>query len=202
MKKIVVIFANSVKFNNHCVAGKDILTKQWIRPVSTREGAELSDKQVKYVNPMGRFTVKPLQKIEIGFSEKASILHQPENHVINEDEWVQRYNINIDEIEEYLDTPNDLWGCADSIDSTSVRDGNVVIKQSLYLVRVSNVELYTREYDGKLRRRVSFEYNGIEYDLSVTDPNFDNILNHNNVLCISLGGEYNSRHYKIVAAIL
>ncbi len=62
MNTTVVIFANSVKHEKHCVAGKDVDSHSWIRPVSDTEGAELSDQQCFCENPHGRFKVKPLQK--------------------------------------------------------------------------------------------------------------------------------------------
>ena len=40
MRKVIVVFANSVKHGKHCVAGKDVQSKKWIRPVSNAEGAE------------------------------------------------------------------------------------------------------------------------------------------------------------------
>ena len=55
------------------------------------------------------------------------------------------------------------------------------------------------------KSRVSFSFNSSEYDLPVTDPNFRKILTeeirHNNILCVSLGEEFQGYCYKIVATI-
>ena len=81
---------------------------------------------------------------------------------------------------------------------------NVIsIQQSLYLVKVDDLTLYKNEED---KRRASFCYKEKYYDLSVTDPNFDNILKDNGqnlegILCISLGEKFNGYCYKIVATI-
>jgi len=52
---------------------------------------------------------------------------------------------------------------------------------------------------------VSFSYNGLNYDLPVTDPKFDTIekdkVFESIYLCISLGEEYEGNCYKIVANI-
>jgi hypothetical protein len=76
------------------------------------------------------------------------------------------------------------------------------IDQSLYLVQTDNLNLFTND-EGK--RRASFNYNGYQYDLAVTDPKFDEILREqcevNGILCISLGEEYQGYCYKLVATI-
>jgi len=91
--KTIVILANSIKHNEHCVAGKCVETKQWIRPVSTMEGAELNREQSTFHNPHGNYIVKPMQKIEMYFHSSAPLINQPENHLINEQQWQQKYTI-------------------------------------------------------------------------------------------------------------
>jgi len=110
MNTTIVIFANSVKHGKHCVAGKVVGSQQWIRPVSDMNGAELSDQQCLYENPHGRFKVKPLQKIEMKLSRPAPLLSQPENHLISDEIWHQKYRIEKNEVSNYLDTPDSLWG--------------------------------------------------------------------------------------------
>jgi hypothetical protein len=77
------------------------------------------------------------------------------------------------------------------------------IGQSLYLVKVQGGTLYKNEEN---KRRVSFSYKEIIYDLSSTDPNFDSLLENSSknlmgILCISLGENFNGYCYKIVATI-
>jgi len=83
-----------------------------------------------------------------------------------------------------------------------IESNYIHIQQSLYLVQAQNISLY---YDGERKRRASFKYNGIDYDLPVTDPEFYNIVNEDKdfkgILCISLGEEYHGYCYKIVATI-
>ncbi|MGO3875885.1 MAG: dual OB domain-containing protein [Psychrobacter celer] len=43
MNNTIVILANSVKNRAHCVAGKCIRTRQWIRPVGDANGCALSE---------------------------------------------------------------------------------------------------------------------------------------------------------------
>jgi len=208
MRKVIVVFANSVKHGKHCVAGKDIQTKQWIRPVGDAGGAELDHNQCVCVNPYGKYAVKPLQKVEIDIAAHSPLINQPENHLIGIGEWNQRYRIKAPEVAHYLDAPDTLWGTENRVAFSQIESGAVNIEQSLYLVKVSDLTIY-KTIDN--RRRASFSYNGNSYDLPVTDPNFENHLQnpqHQNVLCVSLGEKYdpdggeNYSCYKIVATII
>jgi len=202
MIETLIVFANSVKHSQHCVAGKTLGGGNWIRPVSDKNGKELDHEQAKYRNPYGRYLVKPLQKIQMEFASHVPLTHQPENYLISDKEWIQNYNISIPEIPNYIDDPADLWGNGNAVDSMMVSSGLLTISQSLYLVNVQNLNLFL---DGT-KRRASFVFKGVNYNLPVTDPNFSRLANgeieHNNYLCVSLGEEYNGRHYKIVATVL
>ena len=58
MDRTIVIFASSIKYQGRCVAGKCISSNNWIRPVSTNNGGELSSQQVLVKNNYGKFPVK------------------------------------------------------------------------------------------------------------------------------------------------
>lgn len=215
MEKTIVIFANSVKHNANCVAGKCITTKDWVRPVGDKEGKELTNNEVKYTNIHGpQNKVKPLQKIIMKFKSKVALINQPENYLIDKKTiWKQNYNLKENDIKNYLDTPNDLWGTSEKVLYQNIKDKKVIIKNSLYLINVDNLNLfkekYTYEGEEKIKRKAKFKYKEIEYTLPVTDPSFSNLLEDkeekdfkNKNLCISLGEEFNGYCYKIVATIL
>lgn len=198
----IVILANSVKHGQHCVAGKCMSTGRWIRPVSNAQGAELSHDQAKYQNPYGTYGVKPLQKIRMGFSQHVPLPHQPENYLIDGNLWQQNYSIGLSDLCNYLDQPVDIWGQGNRVQHTLITFGLYNVSQSLYLIQVAGLSLYHTD-DGK--RRASFTYNDIAYDLAVTDPKFDELVRDNRevnqILCISLGEEHNGYCYKLVATI-
>ena len=208
MNITIVIFAKSVKLKKHCVAGKVVNSHQWIRPVSNMEGAELSDQQCSYKNPDGEFKIiKPLQKIEMNFSGPAPLKNQPENRLISGKIWQQKHRIEENEISSYLDTPASLWDTGDKVIYSQIENGSIVIDQSLYLIQASGLQLYKK----KGKRRATFSYAGIQYDLAVTDPNFDKHLEgpeNQQILCVSLAekfiptGSSNYSCYKIVTTIL
>lgn len=198
----IVVLANSVKHGQHCVAGKCLNTGGWVRPVSNEHGGELSQDQAKYQNPYGTFDVKPLQKIRMGFSQHVPLPHQPENYLIDGNLWQQNYSIEMAELPNHIDQPADLWGEGNRVQYAQITMGLYTVPQSLYLVKVERLSLYCTD-EG--RRRASFIYNSIEYDLAVTDPNFDKIVKEQHevsgILCISLGEEYQGCCYKLVATI-
>ena len=130
------------------------------------------------------------------------LINQPENYLIDDQAWKQNYSINESEINEYLDMPYDLWGSEDRVSYNEILNKEIIIKQSLYLVKVDNFKLYKNSNN---KRRASFVYNQASYDLAVTDPffekNFSRINELQNILCISLGEEYRGSCFKLVAAI-
>jgi len=210
MRKVIVVFANSVKHGKHCVAGKDVQTGRWIRPVGDTSGAELNHDQCLCVNPYGKYMVKPLQKVEIELTTHAPLANQPENYLVSDAEWTQRYKIEAHDVVEYLDTPETLWGIGNSVAFSEIENGTVQIRQSLYLVKIDNLNLYKNTFG---KRRAWFYYNGNNYDLPVTDPNFDSLLQnpqHQSILCVSLGekfipvpeGSNEYACYKIIATII
>ena len=197
----VVILANSVKHNKHCVAGKVVGSSQWVRVVSIVNGAALSDEQSKIRNVYGTFNVKPLQKAIIELERPAPLLNQPENYLISDKRWEQHYSINCHELTNYLDHPESLWGKNSSIQYEMIYHQDIKIDQSLYLVKITDLKLLNNNN----KRRASFTYNGNNYEMPVTDPNFGSLLQQEKepqgILCISLGEEYNGNCYKLVAAI-
>lgn len=213
MKKTIAIFANSVKHNNHCVAGKCIETKKWIRPVGDEDGKALTKEQVKYKNNYGVFLVKPKQKIKMEFDKSTPLCNQPENYLIKSDyRWEQAFSLKDEELKNYVDEPFDLWGESNRVKFKDIKDKKITISQSLYLIKVDKIKLY-KEFNTfkpeSPKRKVNFEYNKIIYELSVTDPNFDELIEkkeevtlNDKYLCISLGENYEDYCYKLVAAIL
>ena len=213
MKKEIVVFANSVRSGKHCVAGKEIESKQWIRPVSPN-GGEISTAQCTVSD--GKGPVRPLQKIEIDVDGSyTSIKHQPENWLIGNDEWEHIGEITSGEIGPYLDSPDTLWGTGDRVPYSEIKDGNMTIEQSLYLVKASELQLYPRTlYSERIQMRVSFSYKRERYDLSLTDPAFKEPRDwphyqKEGVLCVSLAGEkfespkdMNYYYFKIAAALI
>ncbi len=146
------------------------------------------------------------------FIEHLPLINQPENYLISDDIWEQNYNLKYENIVNYIDNPLDLWidgvSRSDRVNYHLIKNGKIVIEQSLYLIRVDRVDIYWRDRGviGKGRqRRGVFEYNGIRYDLPITDPKFRDFKEHSlesSFLCISLGEEFDGYCYKLIASII
>jgi hypothetical protein len=221
MSKTLVILANSVKHHLHCVAGKDIDTKEWIRPVSNVVGEALTTEQSSYTNKGSSWKVKPLDKIIIEFSEHVPLQQQPENYLISQEKWASNFKINRDDLAQYVDTPQNIWldmsTNTNRVTSSLVASNEIVIVQSLYLIKIDLLSLQiSTEHEtfvGEKRKlRGSFEYNGVKYyDLTITDPKIwseykEKLLGMYELkdvyLCLSLGEEFHGFYYKIIAAII
>lgn len=206
MEKKLIIFANSVKHHEHCIAGKCVETQQWIRPVSSTEGSELSYSQIciEDINNERKET-QPLDVVQISFTESCPLIYQPENHLIEDKEWIRiEQHTEIPEI--YLDNPEDIWGIGRSISDTDIVNGTFQLEKSLLLVKVDNLQLYTNDFNGRRKRRANFKYNDTRYDLPVTSHNFDHLYDNGitpneSILCISLGEMFQGEHFKIIAGI-
>lgn len=201
MTKEIVVFANSVKHGNSCVAGKCTETRKWIRPVSNNNGGEILVEQT--VKASG-YRLKILDKVKIDLSHHAPLNHQTENHVIKNTKWMDAYFLKKEEIISYLDSPKDLWGEGDRVCHDEIIK-NKKIRNSLYLVQVNQLELFKDQND---KRRAKFSYGEVGYNLAVTGREFDSHFKKNStflrnaIICVSLGENFNGYCYKLVAAII
>ncbi|MCC7695126.1 dual OB domain-containing protein [Janthinobacterium sp. EB271-G4-7A] len=199
----VVILASSLKHGGRCLAGKFIGTNQWVRIVGDNTGSALTEAQTEYTNKFGSFRAKPLKKITMSLLEHVPLPHQPENFVYIPG-WVQTagYGFPIEELQSYTDVPDNLWGLEDRVSEEQIRLGLFSVQQSLYLILAEEITLH-RTADN--RRRVTFTYNRNVYNLSCTDPQYEQFESGNSIpngyLCISLGEEFHGDHFKIVATI-
>ncbi|WP_407505016.1 dual OB domain-containing protein [Acinetobacter baumannii] len=213
MYREIIVFANSVKHGNSCVAGKCTRTGEWIRPVSDSTGSAILESQTKILNKRKgtKWPLKTLQKIGLNLSEHAPLVnHQPENYIITqEDQWTDQYKISVEEAEHYLDHPSDLWGEGGKVNYDSIKNQTVIINSSLYLVKLDKLELYKDLREGETKRRAKFLYNGISYDFAVTAREFDRLIGtrqeitlNNVIICTSLAENYNGYCYKRIASII
>ena len=82
---------------------------------------------------------------------------------------------------------------------------------SLMFVHVKEAEIISEVKEDKTRYRMLFNYNGVTYNLSITDPDYINELNSGRIsigvqsdvfVTLSLGLVYEERHHKLVAAVV
>ncbi len=218
--KEIVCLANSHKFGEHCVAGKEIdgdEFKEWIRPVNSPGGGALSD------GDMCCEDGKPpelLDVIHISLKKHQGKGHQTENYSIDaKKRWKRVGKIAFVRVEELADTAKALWVNGFNSDygenDRVPEDKAKKLKSSLLLIKPSKL-LFRHQYEfgaKKWRTRAVFRYRNVDYCLAVTDPNIearyymkdagDYPINSKNIyLTVSLGQAYKEYCYKLVAGVI
>jgi hypothetical protein len=175
MRRIVCL-ANSRKPDGRCVAGKLYAQGKfgaWLRPISIREGEELSEQE--------RLTSKGLEPVlldvlEFTISKHKPSSHQPENFVINpQHKFKQVGRISAQELLKVIDRPTNLWimgyqsktfGKNDLVPPTRISE----VSNSLYLINPHSFTIQVVQGTYSLQVRGHFTYLGAEYNLRITDP--------------------------------
>lgn len=208
--KDILILAKSWKHGGFCIAGKEIETGNWIRPVSDNNetNGAITEEQARLTYDgatCAPWRCQTLRKVRINFSQHAQNDYQPENYQIDNTQWIQLYTEGVD-LNNYLDdAPLDIWGP----NNTLTHQEAIAANSSLYLLRVNNISFYMLNNDANDNRpriRATFCYNQNEYDFPVTDPEYyrrnECPRNYSSgIFCISLGELYQEQHYKLIAAV-
>ena len=161
----LIILAESAKFNNFCVAGVDIETGKWIRPIS--EKPELEDAvpldDLKY--PDGS-RVELLDIAEIKFSDRAADNPiQPENFFYNAKYYWQK--VGRMTLQEVIDLRG--FDMRDKIFYNNERSifgadvEKIPAKESLLLLPVKNLFVSIEEEEDHKKFFADFEYRGKKF---------------------------------------
>jgi hypothetical protein len=219
--KRLVCLANSRKHSGRCIAGKEIRAEgygQWIRPISARPSAEISEEERRYENGV---SPRVLDIINIRMVGAAPHLYQSENYMIDANYyWVKAGELARTGVKEILDTPAPLWTNNDStyngLNDRIRIEIAAKLTRSLTLIEPEDltIKVVTEGADfGNPRRRVRAEFKHVDadYNLIVTDPVAEAVLLakpnaeyklNNTYLCISLGEAYTDGWcYKLVATV-
>jgi hypothetical protein len=220
--KEIVCLANSRKHSGRCVAGKEVLVDgygKWIRPVSARPSAEISEEERRYENGV---LPRVLDIITIPVIGATPQLYQSENYVIDaEYYWVKKGELSWTDVKQLVDKPAPIWTNNDSTyyglnDRVKV-DFAAKLNSSLMLIDPEDltIKVVTEGAEfGNARRRVraDFKHVGMHYSLIVTDPVAERALlakenaeykPKDTYLCISLGEAHTDGScYKLVATVI
>lgn len=187
----------------------------WIRPVSSRNTEEISKDESRFED--GKLP-SVLDIIRIPMLEHRPKWHQSENHLIGRGSWEWVRRASWQEVVGAIDpVQGTLWENGhhsrnDRIPAAKAKQ----LKNSLLLIMAENIVI--RQVPQKEQQaRATFNLNGEEYDLVVTDPEIEqHLLKMTDsdeytvpkaALCISLGkifeGDYIPGHaYKLVASVI
>lgn len=226
--KRIVCLAKSRKIGGHCIAGKEILTDssvgQWIRPVSSRDGEEISDAECQ-LECGTMFDL--LDVLEIELVKHNPRLFQCENYLIDDSYyWSKVGKFSIGELTDICDYPQDLWsphdssfyGLKDRVKEVDIHR----LEDSLYLISPQELSIQVEMEGGiygppKKKVRAYFKYNDINFIFPITDRTVEgsyiskkeglySIQNPEDriFMCISIGlpYDYDNCCYKFVASII
>ncbi|MFM2611733.1 dual OB domain-containing protein [Vibrio campbellii] len=221
MRKTVICLANSRKTSGRCYAGKEFSegkVGEWCRPVSDTDTHEIAAADYRYEDHSEAMLFDVIRFRHLGAAKHTA---QREN-VLNDREyyWVKEGTSDLP-LESFLDEPQSLWvnnyssyyGLNDRVQETLIEEPI----QSLYFIYVENPTVHVRiegaEFDNpKKRVRIAFDYNSVDYLLSITDVvqesyylNLDEgkyLLEGGVYLTISLGESYGGYYYKLAAAVI
>ena len=219
--KRIVCLANSRKLYGRCVAGREWVDGRaglWIRPVSEREGGEVSEYERQYEDGGDP---RVLDVMDVPMLEPRPDGYQAENWLLDSTRyWAKAGRLSWFDLPALADPVGPLW--IDGIGTYHGRNDKVPLESagsldsSLRLIRVDRVRLQVfspGEAFGNPKRRVQgrFRHAGTEYALWVTDPHYERtyLAKLDGAyplgecwLTISLGEPYQGACYKLIAAII
>lgn len=220
--KGIVCLANSRKYSGRCIAGKEVVGQAygtWIRPVSMRPSAELSEDERRYENGVCPAVFDIIKIPVIGADPH---FYQSENYVIDAKYyWNKVGEITWSDVKQLVDKPVPLWVSGDSTfhghndrvkldDASKLKNSLVLIEPEDLIIRVA---VEGADFgDPRRRLRALFRHAGTHYSLAVSDPAAEKALlakpdgdykMADKYLCISLGEPHTDGWcYKLVAAVI
>lgn len=179
--KLIVCLANSRKHNGRCIAGVEIVDRlpgEWVRPVSDRPGAEVSEDERQY--PDGS-DPRVLDVLELPLLDSAPDGYQAENWLLDPDSyWVRKGRVTWEQLAGFEDDEEPLWPDDASSTYHGVNDRVQAsradrFENSLRLIRVADLTIHVFAPSAAFnnpKRRVQgdFTYVGMPYRVWVTDP--------------------------------
>ena len=219
--KRIVCLANSRKMNGRCIAGRewsDGRAGPWVRPVSDRDGQEVSEGERQYEDGSDP---RVLDIMDVPVLEPRPHEYQTENWLLDPQRyWEKAGRLSSLDLAALRDPAGPLW--VDGHSTYNGRNDKIPLEAagsvtgSLRLLHVDVLQLVVSrpgEAFGNNKRRVQgrFEHAGREYRLWVTDPGFerhylakldDTYTLGGCHLTISLGEPYGDACYKLIAAIV
>lgn len=206
------MLANSYKLGNRCVAGIDLDTGKWVRPVGQLlDGSILEHKTA--VRKNGRFVpVVPLDVVEFEVGQNRATPHHPEDVELRGPfALVGRMSIEelLAKFPELVQDEGPIFGdYSDRIPGAVV--SSIGGRSSLVLMQVSRFGFdKTLNVSGNPQFRGSWGERPKHVDLVITDPEFVHVrqslasgLIDGALVTISLGEELKGAHFKLIAAVL
>ncbi len=213
----LVCFANSKKSGGRCLAGKiyaDGKFSEWIRPISARETEELSTSEIQMSNGM--------EPAILDVISVPLLAHRPSN--LQKENWLIGTPAKISKIGHLtpteaikaIDDVKVLWNLGSSsihgLNDRATPADLIEIPSSLYLIRVSTLQIVIQDEYGRRAYRGSFIHSGNDYVLKISDLVLERSFKDHSygtytynecLLTLSLTEKpWKEFHYKLIAGVI
>ena len=186
----IVILANSRRHDGHCIAGKDIATGEWIRPINILGRGQERIDQAAFLDGdfqlLGLDVSGPhiLDCVRIGIGNDCALYYQPENKFIDGNPWEKLGRISSHRISELIDTAEHCFLRDTDTHHAYIPANDLVTTPPtmslnfLHLTRRSNnIEIiHTTNMRNKPQQRMRFDYGSKKYNLAITDYRYENLV--------------------------
>ncbi len=217
MKTTFICLANSKKYGERCIAGIELEKNssnqwrairnengfpKWIRPISSAKNGQVEASLVQNVHLFDIVEIDLIQKMPNGYQSENVLFNTSSLQIIESIQPKKRT------LESLIKTDNDCL--FDNRASAIPAEKIDKLQNSLCLIRIQN-PICT--FDGiKYQFRLAFDYNGVNYDLPITDYKFLKsrvqkehepvVLQKEIYVCISVGMVFKEWHHKLVAGMI
>jgi len=175
----IVILANSRKHSGSCIAGIDLKSGKWVRPInnpSRNRTDPTAFKAADFIKLCGdSFGPQLLDCYSIKFSKKIPSINQPENELIEREEWRFSKRLSLKSLEDLISPDPCEWMCNPKSISKKEMESNPV-SSSLTLLHLNEADnepkIYCTEANGYPQTRLEFTYEDVAFNLSLTDHTY------------------------------
>ena len=199
MIRKLLLVANSRKLKGRCLAGIDLETGEWIRPVSDEDHGAIPP---AWCDSGGR-SVQPLDVVEVDLQRHVPMPHQPENWLMGSPHIKRSFTMTLEQSASLLlpqiNRKSVLTATEKALKAASVRREPVNASLSLFGVDSARVG---RNDQGKLR--VWFRFLDQPWELSYTGVSSPEIEREHAsaLICVSLAEEWRDEHWKLAASLI
>jgi hypothetical protein len=209
----IICLANSYKEDERCIAGVDVNTGEWIRPISSREDGAIT----WGIRSINGEEPQILDVLEIPFGDDGPDYgFQPENKLLGSGCWKKIGQITSQKLLDYCENDSViLHNHENYIPFNDFAKTPRRLWKSLQLVHSKKVVFKNKVWGRRVKWRISFRYGLYHHmDLPVTDPLLLNRLDRSEeiseecILVISLGMPFAKNKtepqlcYKLLAGIV
>ena len=180
----IVILANSRKHDGHCIAGKDIATGEWIRPIKGIGSGQVFTAHPTFQDEdfqsLGLDASGPqlLDCIRMGFGNDCPLPYQPENKFIDGKTWEKTGKFSPHRIPELIDRTEPAFFREFIPAKELVATPPTASLNFLRLTsRSNNVEIiHLTKHRKYPQHRLKFYHGSKRYDLAITDFHYENLV--------------------------